>query len=59
MITKEKALRNVKKYLQERKREFKSINENLDKIFFESAKRIPYPYSKYYEQERDIHKCSI
>ncbi|WP_449386733.1 hypothetical protein [Chryseobacterium lineare] len=55
MITKEKALENVKEYLKERKRNFKNINENLDEIFFDIAREIPYPYSKYYEQKRDIY----
>lgn len=55
MITKEQALENVKKYLSERKRIFKSIEENVDRIFFDNSRTIPYPSSKYYEKERAIY----
>lgn len=54
MITKEQALNNVKKYLKDKNRNFKRINEDINKISLEKEEII-YPYSKYYEQERDVY----
>ena len=54
MITKEQALENVKKYLEERKRNYLRISP-IDKVYLEEKIRVPYPFSKYYEQEKDVY----
>ena len=57
MITKEQALENVKKYLKNKNRNFKKINEDISKISLEKEEII-YPYCKYYEKERDVYTIS-
>lgn len=52
MITKEKALENVKKYINERMRNYVYI-DSTDKIKYEEKKYIN--YGKYYEQQRNIY----
>lgn len=53
MITKEKALENVKQYLKDRKRTFKNIDENLDKIHF--REKIKIPYGKYEDMIKSVY----
>jgi hypothetical protein len=52
MITKEIALENVKKYLNEKKREYIFI-VNKDKVVYEAQKKIP--YGKYEDKIKDIY----
>lgn len=52
MITKEQALENVKKYLNERKRDYIFI-VNQDKVVHEMQKKIP--YGKYEDKIKDIY----
>ena len=52
MITKEHALENVKKYLNEKKRDYIFIVDK-DKVVFEEQKKIP--YGKYEDKIKDIY----
>ena len=52
MITKEQALNNVKKYIDDRKRNYTEVVP-LEKIYLENDEYIN--YGKYEEQKRDIY----
>ncbi len=51
MITKEKAIEKVIKYVSERKRNYKEVEK--EKVFFEENIKIP--YGKFYEQNRNVY----
>lgn len=54
MKTKEEILIIVKQYLKDREREYDRIDE-IDKIFYEEQKEVIYPFSKYYEQKKNMY----
>jgi len=54
MKTKEEILAIVKQYLKDREREYDRINEG-DKIYLEENKKVIYPFSKYYEQKKNMY----
>ncbi|KMQ69925.1 hypothetical protein ACM39_02475 [Chryseobacterium sp. FH2] len=54
MITKEKAFEIAEQYINERKRNYLRISP-IEKVYLEKEKRVPYPFSKYYEQIKNMY----